>query len=113
MWGEFGAIQGVPTHETDQKTLMLMHMALAGHMHTFQWPQQPPKHSSAYLSHTVDIHMDHLGPMTSLDRSSNPYIDPKIGGVMVMGDRGTGKSTTVRASSDLLPNMELSFAGAM
>ena len=32
-------------------------------------------------------------------------IDPKIGGVMVMGDRGTGKSTTVRALSDLLPSM--------
>ena len=25
-------------------------------------------------------------------------IDPKIGGVMIMGDRGTGKSTTIRAS---------------
>ncbi|KAJ6316247.1 hypothetical protein OIU78_019513 [Salix suchowensis] len=24
-------------------------------------------------------------------------IDPKIGGVMIMGDRGTGKSTTVRS----------------
>lgn len=34
-------------------------------------------------------------------------IDPKIGGVMVMGDRGTGKSTTVRALSDLLPNMTM------
>lgn len=34
-------------------------------------------------------------------------IDSKIGGVMVMGDRGTGKSTTVRALSDLLPNMEI------
>ena len=34
-------------------------------------------------------------------------IDPKIGGVMVMGDRGTGKSTTVRALSDLLPDMEI------
>lgn len=32
-------------------------------------------------------------------------IDPKIGGVMVMGDRGTGKSTTVRALTDLLPNI--------
>jgi magnesium chelatase subunit I len=32
-------------------------------------------------------------------------IDPKIGGVMVMGDRGTGKSTAVRALSDLLPSM--------
>ena len=34
-------------------------------------------------------------------------IDSKIGGVMVMGDRGTGKSTTVRALSDLLPDMKI------
>jgi magnesium chelatase subunit I len=32
-------------------------------------------------------------------------IDPKIGGVIVMGDRGTGKSTTVRALGDLLPEI--------
>jgi len=32
-------------------------------------------------------------------------IDPKIGGVMIMGDRGTGKSTTIRALVDLLPNI--------
>ncbi|MFN3926788.1 MAG: magnesium chelatase ATPase subunit I [Pseudanabaenaceae cyanobacterium] len=32
-------------------------------------------------------------------------IDPKIGGVMIMGDRGAGKSTTVRALTDLLPEM--------
>jgi magnesium chelatase subunit I len=32
-------------------------------------------------------------------------IDPKIGGVMIMGDRGTGKSTTIRALSDLLPQI--------
>jgi len=32
-------------------------------------------------------------------------LDPKIGGVMVMGDRGTGKSTTIRALADLLPEM--------
>lgn len=30
-------------------------------------------------------------------------IEPKIGGVMIMGDRGTGKSTIVRALVDLLP----------
>ncbi len=34
-------------------------------------------------------------------------IDPKIGGVMVMGDRGTGKSTTVRALTDLLPEIQV------
>lgn len=32
-------------------------------------------------------------------------IDPAIGGVMVMGHRGTGKSTTVRALAALLPPM--------
>ncbi len=30
-------------------------------------------------------------------------IDPRIGGVMIMGDRGTGKTTTIRALADLLP----------
>ena len=34
-------------------------------------------------------------------------IDPRIGGVMIMGDRGTGKSTTIRAIADLLPQIEV------
>ena len=34
-------------------------------------------------------------------------IDPKIGGVMIMGDRGTGKSTTIRAVADLLPAIQV------
>jgi magnesium chelatase subunit I len=34
-------------------------------------------------------------------------IDPRIGGVMIMGDRGTGKSTTIRAVSDLLPEIQV------
>jgi magnesium chelatase subunit I len=34
-------------------------------------------------------------------------IDPKIGGVMIMGDRGTGKSTTIRALADLLPDIDI------
>jgi len=34
-------------------------------------------------------------------------IDPKIGGVLIMGDRGTGKSTAIRAIVDLLPYIEV------
>ena len=30
---------------------------------------------------------------------------PEIGGVMIMGDRGTGKTTTIRALVDLLPEI--------
>nr|YP_009968367.1 Mg-protoporyphyrin IX chelatase [Cyanidiococcus yangmingshanensis]QMX77468.1 Mg-protoporyphyrin IX chelatase [Cyanidiococcus yangmingshanensis]UNJ16083.1 Mg-protoporyphyrin IX chelatase [Cyanidioschyzonaceae sp. 3]WDB00424.1 Mg-protoporyphyrin IX chelatase [Cyanidiococcus yangmingshanensis] len=32
-------------------------------------------------------------------------VDPKIGGVMIMGDRGTGKTTTIRALVDILPSI--------
>ncbi|KAJ1462597.1 magnesium chelatase subunit [Pelagophyceae sp. CCMP2097] len=32
-------------------------------------------------------------------------IDPKIGGVLIMGERGTGKSTTIRAMTNLLPDI--------
>ena len=34
-------------------------------------------------------------------------IDPSIGGVLVFGDRGTGKSTTIRAVADLLPEIKV------
>lgn len=34
-------------------------------------------------------------------------IDPSIGGVLVFGDRGTGKSTAVRALAGLLPPIEV------
>ncbi len=34
-------------------------------------------------------------------------IDPKIGGVLIVGDRGTGKSTTIRALADLLPEIDV------
>ncbi len=34
-------------------------------------------------------------------------VDPTIGGVMVFGDRGTGKSTAVRALAGLLPPMRV------
>ena len=34
-------------------------------------------------------------------------VDPTVGGVLVLGDRGTGKSTAVRALADLLPSIEV------
>ena len=34
-------------------------------------------------------------------------IDPKIGGVLAFGDRGTGKSTALRSLADLLPNVDV------
>ena len=34
-------------------------------------------------------------------------VDPGLGGVLVFGDRGTGKSTAVRALAGLLPKMRV------
>ncbi|MEA4957389.1 MAG: ATP-binding protein, partial [Methanobrevibacter sp.] len=34
-------------------------------------------------------------------------INPSIGGVLIKGDRGTGKTTAVRALADLLPEIEV------
>jgi magnesium chelatase subunit I len=34
-------------------------------------------------------------------------VDPSLGGVLAFGDRGTGKSTTVRALAALLPKMQV------
>jgi magnesium chelatase subunit I len=36
----------------------------------------------------------------------NAAVDPKVGGVLAFGDRGSGKSTAVRALASLLPAMQ-------
>ncbi len=36
-------------------------------------------------------------------------VDPNLGGVLVLGDRGTGKSTAVRALASLLPKMRVAM----
>jgi magnesium chelatase subunit I len=33
-------------------------------------------------------------------------VDPLVGGVLILGDRGTGKSTAVRALADVLPHID-------
>ncbi|MEL6186283.1 MAG: magnesium chelatase ATPase subunit I [Myxococcota bacterium] len=35
------------------------------------------------------------------------FVDPTLGGVLLLGDRGTGKSTAVRALAALLPRMDV------
>ncbi|NOY11377.1 MAG: AAA domain-containing protein, partial [Archaeoglobi archaeon] len=38
-------------------------------------------------------------------------INPQIGGVLLRGDKGTGKSTAVRALAEVLPEIEVSGCG--
>lgn len=46
-----------------------------------------------------------VGQSAMTDALMIAAVDPSVGGVLVLGDRGTGKSTVVRALADLLPKM--------
>jgi magnesium chelatase subunit I len=68
--------------------------------------------STAAPSHSVPAPRRAVFPFTAVIGQDDMklalllnVIDPKIGGVMIMGDRGTGKSTTIRALADLLPEI--------
>ena len=62
--------------------------------------QAPPKTHRVVFPFTAIVGQEEMKLALLLN-----VIDPKIGGVMIMGDRGTGKSTTIRALADLLPEI--------
>ncbi len=64
--------------------------------------QAPPKTGRVVFPFTAIVGQEEMKLSLILN-----VIDPKIGGVMIMGDRGTGKSTTIRALADLLPEIEV------
>lgn len=64
--------------------------------------QAPPKTRRVVFPFTAIVGQEEMKLSLILN-----VIDPKIGGVMIMGDRGTGKSTTIRALADLLPEIDV------
>jgi magnesium chelatase subunit I len=64
--------------------------------------QAPPKTRRVVFPFTAIVGQEDMKLALLLN-----VIDPTIGGVMIMGDRGTGKSTTIRALADLLPEIEV------
>jgi magnesium chelatase subunit I len=64
--------------------------------------QAPPKTRRIVFPFTAIVGQDEMKLALLLN-----VIDPKIGGVMIMGDRGTGKSTAIRALADLLPEIDV------
>ncbi|NEO25852.1 MAG: magnesium chelatase ATPase subunit I [Kamptonema sp. SIO4C4] len=65
-------------------------------------PQTTPSTSRVVFPFTAIVGQEEMKLALILN-----VIDPKVGGVMIMGDRGTGKSTTIRALADLLPEMDV------
>ena len=64
--------------------------------------QAPPKTRRIVFPFTAIVGQEEMKLSLLLN-----VIDPKVGGVMIMGDRGTGKSTTIRALADLLPEIDV------
>ena len=64
--------------------------------------QAPPKSRRVVFPFTAIVGQEQMKLALLLN-----VIDPTIGGVMIMGDRGTGKSTAIRALADLLPEIDV------
>lgn len=61
-----------------------------------------------------DIHLSHIYPFSAIVGQDEmklaltlAAVDPTIGGVLILGDRGTAKSTAVRALPGLLPSLKV------
>src|SRR5215510_8953426 len=66
-------------------------------------------HSSKKLKHRSSAHVYPFSATVGQDEMKTALIlsaiDPGLGGVLIMGHRGTGKSTAVRGLAELLPPM--------
>jgi magnesium chelatase subunit I len=74
----------------------------SGNSVTLSAPASPSRTRRAVFPFTAIVGQEEMKLALLLN-----VIDPKIGGVMIMGDRGTGKSTTIRALADLLPEIDV------
>jgi magnesium chelatase subunit D len=77
-------------------------------------PSQSPKHSKTGAAHLAKFSAPPQYPFAAIVGQEEMKlalllnaVDPLIGGVLLMGHRGTGKSTAVRGLADLLPEINV------
>lgn len=71
-------------------------------------PAAPARHAPAAITAAAPVRYPFsaiVGQQAMKTALLVAAVDPSVGGVMVFGDRGTGKSTAVRALANLLPVM--------
>ncbi len=88
----------------------------AHHRHSTDTHKKASKSEKAHHSHRKEeaqVKQEKVFPFSAIVGQDEMkrclllnIIEPRIGGVLVMGHRGTGKSTTVRALANVLPMIE-------